>query len=970
MASTKRWNKATVPESGQDMLTEFAAGRRLKISSAYGTTADGDPGTPEPGGRDHPLTIESVTRAGNTVTVCIQVTSIGNQEAYKLERVNIYAQVGDTSGGEPEGEEKILLTVEDEPDESGNCGVTIPAESEQLYSFKLYAVLTVTDGDRLEVSISTAGIATVGAIQDAIDEHSKDKDAHKAAIAADIEEHNQDPEAHPALSARIAAAEKALNGYPTLTGNEDPTAETEGKVGQHYLNLQTGQEWVCTKEQEGSYVWEKVDRKSGLWDTLDSVKKTAEEAKKVADGAAEAIAAVQNTISVVPSQAAALTYSGDKQKPTWNNFSEEMMDVTYGDGKTPATEFQGETNAGTYKAYFTPKGDYTWADKTAKEKEVEWTIQRATIASTPSVKTPLTYSGEEQAPEWNDYSEDKLTKTETKQRDAGEYSTSFTPKDNYQWPGGDTGAKSVQWNIAKAANTLSISPSTAQDIHVGDQVEVTVTTNSDADISAESSQQLFATVSTDTAQKKVTITGAGQGNAVVTISSKGAKNYADAEVKLTVNVTRKNPTFTLNPDSSVKLKVGANVKINVTTDSDGAVSATSDAPGTATASAAEKVVTISGASAGDTQVTISLAQTTKYNGATKKVSVNVYEPKIYGVTWDGNSGTKWTRTDAAKNFTDPTPHVNNGTAGSSPFDTLQPWAGMTVEARTGGQMVKIPKFWYKLEQNGKGLQIRIAAEKEDGYSVSPAHMDRKDGKGERDAIYVGRYHCASDWKSKTGVAPQVSKTRDAFRQGIKTLGAGYSQLDFATRFTIWLLYIVEFADWNSQKVIGKGCSLTSSSSSAVFNMGYTDNMGYHTGTTQNSRDSYGGTQYRNIEGLWDNCYDWCDGCYYDGNGLNIILNPANFSDTAGGTLAGKPSSGWPSAFTVTSAGGFPIFIPTEASGSESTYSCDRWYFNASFPCLCVGGYCSQYGDYGLFYVHFNSASYTSSNIGSRLQELP
>ena len=63
-------------------------------------------------------------------------------------------------------------------------------------------------------------------------------------------------------------------------------------------------------------------------------------------------------------------------------------------------------------------------------------------------------------------------------------------------------------------------------------------------------------------------------------------------------------------------------------------------------------------------------------------------------------------------------------------------------------------------------------------------------------------------------------------------------------------------------------------------MGYTDNMTYHTGTTQSSRTSYGlGEQYRHIEGLWDNVYDWLDGCYYDANGLNIILNPSSFSDS-------------------------------------------------------------------------------------------
>ncbi len=67
-------------------------------------------------------------------------------------------------------------------------------------------------------------------------------------------------------------------------------------------------------------------------------------------------------------------------------------------------------------------------------------------------------------------------------------------------------------------------------------------------------------------------------------------------------------------------------------------------------------------------------------------------------------------------------------------------------------------------------------------------------------------------------------------------------------------------------------------------MGYTDSMPYHTGTTLASRDSYGiGTQYRYIEGLWDNVYDWGDGCYYNSNGLNIINTPSSFSDNSSST---------------------------------------------------------------------------------------
>lgn len=339
---------------------------------------------------------------------------------------------------------------------------------------------------------------------------------------------------------------------------------------------------------------------------------------------------------------------------------------------------------------------------------------------------------------------------------------------------------------------------------------------------------------------------------------------------------------------------------------------------------------------------------------------------IYGASWDGTSTTKWSRTDEAEEFTDPVPYVAGASSYGSPFDNLQPWAGMVKSERTGGTMVAIPKFWYLLEQSGSGMSIKIADRKVAGYSVSPAHMDRGDGNGERDVVYVGRYHCASGYKSKTGSPPLTSMTRSVARSNIHSLGSAIWQCDFAMRFTLWLLYIVEFADWNSQAKIGYGCS----PSSNTFTMGYTDSMPYHTGTDQSNRATYGGTQYRNIEGLWDNVWDWCDGCYNNGDGLNIILNPANFSDNSGGTAVGVPSNGWPSAFGVKTNGGFPMFIPTSTPGSDATYSCDCWYFGSSNPCLCVGGNYSHSSGYGLFCANYYSTSYASGYIGCRLQELP
>ena len=65
--------------------------------------------------------------------------------------------------------------------------------------------------------------------------------------------------------------------------------------------------------------------------------------------------------------------------------------------------------------------------------------------------------------------------------------------------------------------------------------------------------------------------------------------------------------------------------------------------------------------------------------------------------------------------------MNNG-SGSSPFDNLYPWSGMVKETRTGGVMVKEPKYWYKWTKSGKKLKLQIADGPVEGFHVDPVNM--------------------------------------------------------------------------------------------------------------------------------------------------------------------------------------------------------------------------------------------------------
>ena len=360
------------------------------------------------------------------------------------------------------------------------------------------------------------------------------------------------------------------------------------------------------------------------------------------------------------------------------------------------------------------------------------------------------------------------------------------------------------------------------------------------------------------------------------------------------------------------------------------------------------------------------------NKTEAKRTVIVKAATVFGTEWDGGESSAWTRTDGAASFADPSPAVANGT-GSSPFDSIMPWSGMKrVSDPVAGELVEIPKYWYKWTRDGAKMKLQIANEATEGFLVSPAHADRGDGAGERSVVYVGRYHCADDYKSKTGVEPVRSKTRDQFRQGIHALGTGIYQYDFAMYWTIAMLYLVEFADWNSQAKIGYGCG----TSNSVANEGATDAMQYHTGTNAASRDTYGEVQYRYIEGLWSNVYDWVDGIYFNNTNVYCINNPANFSDTTGGTLVGTRvnASDYIKAFTNPNTSGFEYALYPNSVGdgaSAKNYVTDYCYFGTSGVVLRVGGsYNNHAQDRGLFYVYGNdSASASSSYFGSRLMKL-
>lgn len=352
---------------------------------------------------------------------------------------------------------------------------------------------------------------------------------------------------------------------------------------------------------------------------------------------------------------------------------------------------------------------------------------------------------------------------------------------------------------------------------------------------------------------------------------------------------------------------------------------------------------------------------------------------IYGAEWAGTSDPSWVRTDAAVGFSAPNPYyAGMSTTPSSPFDNIMPWSGIRrVTDANAGELVEIPKFYYKWTRDGIKMKLQISMSAFDGSHVSPAHADRGDGVGERDYVYVGRYHCSTnDYKSTSGVKPKASITRPTARTAIHNLGSNVWQWDFALWWTINMLYLVEFANWNSQAMIGYNCGNNSSTE----NSGASDTMPYHTGTMKSNRTTYGvGCQYRYLEDLWGNVRDWLDGIYFvNDSNIYAIKNPSDFSDNTNGTLVGNcgTSYGLIKSWTTPTASGYEYALyPAsyiDGVASSNSYVTDVIYeYTNSGPALFTGGNYEQVQEWGKFSLNKSApSSWTSNNVGCRLMVLP
>lgn len=710
--------------------------------------------------------------------------------------------------------------------------------------------------------------------------------------------------------------------------------------------------------------------------------------------AVQAITVERGTISV-PTVSGSLTYNGQAQSPTLTGYDADKM-VLSGD--------TSGTNAGSYTAVVTPTEQYKWADGGTEEKDIQWSIAKATPSITfdptsvsldtsttsqvvavtytgdgtlsaqsdnsgvataslegtiltvtgvetgntaiqvsasegtnytaasaslsvavqfaiiipvvPSQKGTLTYNGEAQMAEWNDLNTEELTLVGASyQTNAGTYTMGFQPKPGYQWWDGTTETKNATWTIRKAMNNVSLLPSGKVTLNANNKsVTYTASTRFGGDISVSWSNpdySQYASFSFNNENKTVTV-----------LAKKELPNNLNYISLIFLSEESE------NWDSSTNSRM-----IDI-----------------------ESLTSVFGVSWDSSQPSTALTRLTKANDPNKLVTVDI--------------------------TTEPVPAVGTG-SGSSPFDSYMPWMGMeeynvdvqagAVGAKKGDSrfsrsnnavMVKIPEFYYKIEKSGSVFRYYVADGPVDGLSLHPGSGDNYMARYEGHITYdsgTGKFGLGS----ASGMTILTSNTRSDFRNKAKDNGPGSQLRDIAAWCAYDLLYLVEYADWDSQKKIGPGIV----NDTAAHKTGETDAMVYHTGRANSGDNS--AVQYRGIENPWGNVWEWVDGINFNNYAPVICTDPTKYADdtTTNYTVAGVPLGGSGSTKTLGISTNLPwAYLPREPGGSETTYIPDSMNSSSAWKVLMVGGSRGNSSAAGLFCFHAgNSSSSSGVSIGTRLQ---
>lgn len=365
--------------------------------------------------------------------------------------------------------------------------------------------------------------------------------------------------------------------------------------------------------------------------------------------------------------------------------------------------------------------------------------------------------------------------------------------------------------------------------------------------------------------------------------------------------------------------------------------------------------------------------------------------------------------------------VANAGASANDFNNCMPWAGMRrcnladdgitvnayygevgyVEDGSNGQcMVEVPAFWYRViynkydevewfisPTNVKGTKLHPWFYDELGDPVSKKYISTYEG-----SLYdvsASQYKLAdeqvADFTATTGdklcsvanAKPCSGLTQDLnivkSRVLARNRGEKWQQLYFNGVSAVQMLFVVEYASFNTQLKIGLGvvAKTDDGSTNMANNTGATTTLGNISGR-QVGTDGLTSVSYRGVENLWGNIWAWVDGLNIrNGFMYKATRNSSFVSDiiSENYTLAGELAHSYgyasdPLLSRVFESG----FMPTNIIGSSSTKFCDYYYQNSVGTFVAqLGGRWADGASAGAFFwgLHNGSAG-RNRYLGARL----
>jgi hypothetical protein len=324
----------------------------------------------------------------------------------------------------------------------------------------------------------------------------------------------------------------------------------------------------------------------------------------------------------------------------------------------------------------------------------------------------------------------------------------------------------------------------------------------------------------------------------------------------------------------------------------------------------------------------------------------------------------------------------------------------TLDGSDGQVMVQIPKFWHKHTYVGTVHTWEVSTVARTGFAVHPAFLS---GATEYDYIYVGAYeailwdattstyidyaagatidHDNDKLSSVTAKKPVTNITRHYGRVMAAKRGTGWSQELYDYRSAVQLLYLTEYASFNSQAKIGAGISNVTDWANISYYpfapSGNSNSIGNATGNTA------GGTgyaaeaskymSYRGIEHFYGHIYKWMDGLnVYESGGnhrayvCNVLANlnddtTTNYTDTG---INCKADDGYQNTLINIDRG----FLPAVGTDADAATKITDYYYQTTGWAVARSGGSASYGaDDGVFCLSVvNASSSSNAAIGSRV----